>query len=319
MFISKKTLDDLLRVVFERLLRDGVHINASKGANTELTGVSLELQNPRARLSRTETKGTAFSCLGEVLWYLSGSRELDFIEYYLPGYGQFSDDGKTIYGAYGPRLLNKNGTISQISNVVRLLKQKRTTRQAVIQLFDAEDIIEKHEDVPCTCVLQFLIRRNKLHMFTFMRSNDAFKGLPHDIFSFTFLQEIVARMTGAELGRYWHAATSLHLYDTDKSKAQLFLKEGWQATNMPMPDMPAGDPWPHIRKLLDAEAQLRQKKPIQVDQLHLPDYWADLARILQIYASDAKTIKGLRKEMHSSIYETYIGKRVQVKERDKGN
>ena len=245
MFISKKTLDDLLQAVFERVLKDGAHISATKGANTELTGVSLELQNPRARLSRTETKGTVFSCFGEALWYLAGSRDLNFIEYYLPGYDEFSDDGKTVYGAYGPRLINKDDSIPQISNVVRLLKQKRTTRQAVIQLFDARDIIGKHADIPCTCALQFLIRRNKLHMFTFMRSNDAFRGLPHDIFSFTFLQEIVARMVGADLGRYWHAASSLHLYDQDKSKVQGYLKEGWQATNMPMPEMPAGDPWPH--------------------------------------------------------------------------
>jgi thymidylate synthase len=312
MFISKKTIDDLLRVIFERLLRDGARISASKGANTELTGVSLELQNPRARLSRTETKGTVFSCLGEVLWYLAGSRELDFIEYYLHEYRKFSDDGKTVYGAYGPRLLNKDGSIPQLSNIVRLLKQRRTTRQAVIQLYDAEDIVEKHNDIPCTCAIQFLIRRNKLHMFTFMRSNDAFKGLPHDIFSFTFLQEIVARTVGAELGRYWHAATSLHLYDEDKPKVQRFLKEGWQATNMPMPDMPIGDPWPHIRMVLDAEAQIRQKKKIQADDLRLPHYWTDLVRILQIFASDARTIPVLKTLMHSNIYDTYIEKRAQA-------
>jgi hypothetical protein len=75
-------------------------VKASKGWNTELPGVLLELRNPLARLSRTETKGTVFSCLGETLWYLAKSKELDFIEYYLSGYEKFSDDKKTVHGAY---------------------------------------------------------------------------------------------------------------------------------------------------------------------------------------------------------------------------
>jgi thymidylate synthase len=98
MFISKKTVDDLLRTAFEKILKDGIRVKATKGWNIELSGVVLELLNPRARLSRTETKGTVFSCLGETLWYLAKTNELDFIEYYLHGYGKFSDDGRTIYG-----------------------------------------------------------------------------------------------------------------------------------------------------------------------------------------------------------------------------
>ena len=65
------TLDDLLIKVFPKILRNGQRVKASKGWNNELSGVVLELRNPLARLSRTETKGTLFSCLGETLWYPS--------------------------------------------------------------------------------------------------------------------------------------------------------------------------------------------------------------------------------------------------------
>ena len=217
MYLSKKTLDDLLRAAFEKILDQGIRVKATKGSNTELAGVVLELQNPRARLSRTETKGTVFSCLGETLWYLAKTNRLDFIKYYLHDYSKFSDDGRTLYGAYGPRLFKLDG-IDQIESVVRLLKKKRSTRQAVIQLFDAKDILKNRKDIPCTCSIQLIIRREKLDMFTYMRSNDAYKGLPHDIFAFTFLQEILARVLGVGLGRYWHAAASLHLYDDDRPK-----------------------------------------------------------------------------------------------------
>ncbi len=156
MHLSAPTLDDLLRRVMERLLKSKNHIQPTKGGAAELTGVLLKFGNPRARLSRTESKGTLFSCLGEFLWYLCGSNELKFIRYYIGRYPEFSDDGKTLYGAYGPRLLAMRG-INQLSNVLRVLRENRDSRQAVIQLFDATDIIEEHKDVPCTCTLQFLL------------------------------------------------------------------------------------------------------------------------------------------------------------------
>src|SRR5712692_5421837 len=104
MFISEETLDDLLREVFRELMRSGKHIKPTKGWNKELLGVLLELRSPTARLSRTETKGTIFSSLGETLWYLAKTNKLDFISYYLPRYRNFSDDRRTLYGGYGPRL-----------------------------------------------------------------------------------------------------------------------------------------------------------------------------------------------------------------------
>ena len=60
--------------------------------------------------------------------------------------------------------------------------------------------------------MQFIVRCEELHLFVCMRSNDAFMGLPHDVFAFTMLQELVARLIGCELGHYHHFVSSLHLY-----------------------------------------------------------------------------------------------------------
>ena len=251
MYVAARTLDDLLRDILQRLLKSRNHIDPSKGPATELTGVLLKLANPRARLSRTESKGTVFSCLGELLWYLAGTNELKFIQHYIPDYWRFSDDHKTVYGGYGPRLLGKNGWPNQLHNIIDLLKKRPESRQAVIQLFDAKDILRYHEDIPCTCTLQFMIRQHRLHMFTNMRSNDAFLGLPHDIFSFTMLQEIIARSIGIELGTYKHAVGSLHLYCANRDKAIQYVSEAVQPTlEISMPEMPRGDPWPSIFRQL---------------------------------------------------------------------
>lgn len=316
MYISAPTLDDLLRRVYEKLLKIKNRINPTKGPATELSGVLLKIDNPRSRLSRTEKKGTLFSCLGELLWYLAGSNNVEFISYYLPHYKKCSDDGKTIYGGYGHRMCSKKG-IHQIENIINLLKKKNESRQAVIQLFDASDILKFHKDIPCTCTLQFMIRQRRLHMFTNMRSNDAFRGLPHDIFAFTMLQEIIARTLGVELGSYKHAVGSLHLYDENRDSAKQFLDEGYQS-KVQMPPMPVGDPWPSISLLLAAESKIRRGKETNFNTLKIDPYWADLVRILQIFQytnniDKISKVPNIKRKMHSNIYTPYINKRHAAK------
>jgi thymidylate synthase len=312
MHIAEDTLDDLLRSVYVLLLKSQTRVSTStKGANREVSGVLLEIKKPTARLSRTETKGTIFSCLGETIWYLAKTDKLDFIEFYIPEYKNYSDDGRTLYGAYGPRFFKMRQQINQFDSVIALLTKKPETRQAVIQVFNAEDILESHADIPCTCTLQFLLRSNRLHMITSMRSNDAYLGLPHDVFAFTFLQEIIARTLGVELGVYKHIAGSLHLYDRDQKSAQNFIDEKWQE-KIEMPPMPAGTPWSNIEKLVSAEAEIRQGKDVDIPSLELPEYWADLARLLKIFAisksgGDVRSIKG---EMISRVFDVYIDKRI---------
>ena len=43
-----------------------------------------------------------------------------------------------------------------------------------------------------------MIRSGQMDMITYMRSNDVFLGLPHDIFAFTMIQEIMARTLSVE-------------------------------------------------------------------------------------------------------------------------
>jgi thymidylate synthase len=313
-YLSGKTLDDVMRSVIEEILSHGDRIYPTKGGGSgavEVTGVLLEVTDPRSRLSRTETRGKPYSCLGELCWYLARTNDLGFISYYIPVYKQYAD-GDEIFGGYGPRLFNWRG-LNQLGNVTDVLRKKPFSRRAVIQLFDRHDIVEKHEDIPCTSTLQFMIRHNKLHMFTNMRSNDALWGLPHDVFCFTMLQEIVARSLAVELGTYKHAVGSLHLYVKSLDDARRFLDEGWQSTETPMPTMPTGDPWPSIDLLLQAESSIRSARPFDDGILgDVNPYWADLIRLLQVFRSkkgkDSERIKELRGKMSSQVYSPFIDK-----------
>ena len=313
-FYSGETLDDVMRWVLKQIQLEGEDIHPTKGPAKELSGVLLEITNPLARISRTETKGKPFSCLGELCWYLAQTKDLSFIAYYIPAYRKYAE-GQEIYGGYGPRLFDWNG-LNQFATVADMLTRKPDSRQAVIQLFDAHDILEFHKDVPCTCTMQFMVRKKQLHMLTYMRSNDAFVGMPHDIFCFTMLQEIMARTLSVELGQYKHMVGSLHLYDETMNNAQQFLDEGWQSTSTLMQPMPKGDPWPPIKFVLSAEHAIRTDRGLNLESLEsLDPYWADLVRLLLIFRSskdrDAETIQELRAQMSSSGFDQFIEGRIR--------
>jgi hypothetical protein len=118
-------LDDLLRKVLLKLLASKHRVEPTRGSARELIGVLLKLERPRARLSRSETRGRAFSCLGEFLWYLSGDNQLDFIRHYIKKYEDESEDKKTVYGGYGPRIFRQRGH-NQLGNVIALLREHPT-------------------------------------------------------------------------------------------------------------------------------------------------------------------------------------------------
>jgi thymidylate synthase len=315
-YVKAKTIDDLLRRVYTRLFKGRERISPKKGDAVEVRGALLRLTNPRARLSRTETKGMLFSALGELLWYLSGSDRVEQIAYYISMYRDFAEEDGSVHGAYGPRLFALRG-IDQLANMVANLKRP-DSRQCVIQLFSAEDVDQKYNDVPCTCTLQFFNRGGKLDLMVHMRSNDAFAGLPHDVFAFTMIQEIVARCTALKLGEYIHSVGSLHLYDADRKKARAYLAEGWQEA-IEMPRMPVGDPWPNLKLLLAAEAAIRQKKKETASLGYTEQYWGDLDRLLRIFSitrgkrrptrDKLRQLVTLKNAMSSRVYEGYIRKR----------
>lgn len=316
--VTASTLDDLLHVVLAALLKEPFSVVATRGAMAEAIGCRLHLTNPLARLSRTETKGTPFSAIGELLWYLARRNDLAMIAYYLKYYRQQDPALREVDGGYGPRLFNFRGKYDQVATIIDILRRKPTSRQAVIQLFDAEDVASGHHEVPCTCTLQFLLRGSRLHLVVHMRSNDAYVGLPHDVFTFTMLQEIVARSLGADLGSYYHFVGSLHLYDTKTEKTQQYLNEGVQPTTLAMPPMPAGNPWPAIEQVLLAEECIRHGGDLDPTNQGLASYWLDLLRLLQFFhlTKQSKTepvaisrLAAVAAKLSTNVYDAYVNKR----------
>lgn len=214
-------------------------------------------------------------------WYLRGTNRLDIISYYSRRYRQFSDDGMTLYGAYGRRLFTNELTGSvQWQAALRCLQRDPDTRQAVLHLHLPQDLLADTKDVPCTCYLQFFIRENRLEMIVNMRSNDIIWGTAYDVFSFTMMQEIMARQLRLEVGPYMHFAGSMHIYDRHLQMAEEILSERPYRT-FEMPRMPE-DPWKGLHELLRTEEELRTSGV--ACSWPEDEYWHQLAIVLQIYA-----------------------------------
>ncbi|MGW0454512.1 thymidylate synthase [Gordonia sputi] len=270
-----------MRMAAEEIIENGKLVSPTKGTTREVIGVSMELTDPRNRASRSDSRRQLHAGIAELSWYLSGSGAADDITAWISVYGKEREDDGRVHGAYGPRMCG-DGDNAQLATVIKLLKANPSTRRAVIVLFRAADIADgiRYLNVPCTLSLQLLLREDRLHMVTTMRSNDLYLGLPHDIFTFTMLQELIAGELDVGLGSYYHNVGSLHIYEEKIAKIEEYVAEGWQSTNRPMPPMPAHSLTTHIPGLLRAEAQIRAGTAYADLTMPAHPYWADLVRML---------------------------------------
>jgi thymidylate synthase len=156
---------------------------------------------------------------GEATWMLQGKNDVESVSKYVGGIKRFSDDGKTFFGAYGPKI------ITQWGYVVQKLYSDRDSRQAIISIWRENPGISN--DIPCTLTLQFFLREASdelwLHTIANMRSNDAWLGVPYDTFNFSAISFFIVlhlNMLGikCKLGELTIQAGSRHIYEHDFNK-----------------------------------------------------------------------------------------------------
>ena len=146
----------------------------------------------------------------EALWILAGDDRVETIAPYSSRLVQYSDDGKTFFGAYGPPI------VRQLPYVVRSLIRDQDSRQAVISVWRESPGPTKNP--PCTIALSFSLRKGKLHAHLYLRSSDTWLGLPYDLFGMACVAARVAAalyqdgMEEITLGNLYVVAASSHYY-----------------------------------------------------------------------------------------------------------
>lgn len=156
------------------------------------------------------------------------------LEAYAPSYKKFAEKDGKAHGAYGSRLLVHAG-FDQLQAIIKELNIRPESRQAVASIWWTSDlkVLGKKKDMPCTLTWQFLVRDDKLHMVTNMRSNDVWLGLPYDIFCFTCVQRMMAGTLMLEPGTYTHNVGSMHLYERNFQAAKEVFTDGTAEHGLP--------------------------------------------------------------------------------------
>jgi len=234
--IQGKSTSDTIYQAYDAILTRGVDVQTRNGAARTIFNALMFTENPRHRHLALEGRSSnIFQMMAETLWVLSGSgRVTGFLEYFLPRALNYSDDGVSWRGAYGPRLLRNNQLDAAVEAFVQDGLQ---TRRAIVSIFDpsldTQDALKEvygldnTKDLPCNLLLNFYTDAlGRFCVKLVQRSGDVLFGAGSiNPFEFTLIQELVYQKVrqhypGLQLGPFVHDVTNLHVYEQFKPQAQ---------------------------------------------------------------------------------------------------
>jgi len=213
-----ETADEAWCVGAKALQGQEFDVQSRNGLTAEIIHCAFVVADPMQKwvVSRVPAINPAFA-IAELIWILSGREDADFVNFWNPILPKYSGNDPTYHGAYGARIRPK-GRVDQLQRAYDVLRHSPENRQVVIQIWETDrDLPDKNgvavsRDIPCNICSMVKIRKGRLEWCQVMRSNDLFRGTPHNFFQFMSLQEILAGWLGVELGEYFHVADSLHCY-----------------------------------------------------------------------------------------------------------
>lgn len=220
-------IDQLYYLLCRVIFVEGIRAAPRGMPIKEILNCSFHLENPRSRVITSARRAVKPKYLaGELVWYLSGEREIGRIIKHSTFWKNLVDEHGKVNSNYGDKIFWSGGEFlpanSQFVKVANELVRDPDSRRAVISIHTQEAADQNPKDVPCTLNLQFFIRDSKLHLSTMMRSNDLMLGFCNDLFQFTMIQELMLsylheigyeKFDNLELGTYHHYAGSMHVYE----------------------------------------------------------------------------------------------------------
>lgn len=292
--------------------------SSPRGRETkELIGHTFVIEDPTHRFIGLKSRDlNLYYAIGNTLWVLGQSNDLEQILYYNPRGSMFSDDGKILRGAYGKRIFDMDG-VNQWHQTLRELRLDPDSRRAIINIHMPQHDWSGSLDTPCTSDFQFLIRDGQLHMLNHMRSQSAAMVMPYDLFLMTMLHEIAAKELGLELGYYQQFSNSIHYYlNEDKMVNAIMSADDGTISMRPMPKETN---YNYIKPLLEFERYARKTALTnKVDigdllenlyKLNLKPFWHEIGCILIAKAleyTNHKAYKDFIKTFENSPYESFF-------------
>lgn len=195
------------------------------------------------------------ACVGELLWFLEGSRDErrlaeithgskegtvtiwtpNALAPYWKSKAKFEGDLGRVYGVQwrkweGPRW---GKLTDQIAKVIDSLKNDKHSRRHIISAWNVGEL----EDMalpPCHVMSQFYVNNeHKLSCHMYQRSVDVFLGLPFNIASYALLTHMLAQVCGLKVGELIISTGDTHIYRDHVNQVNIQLSR----TEYPLPTL----------------------------------------------------------------------------------
>lgn len=156
------------------------------------------------------------SIIYELLWFLNGDTNIKYLQDHgVRIWNEWADEQGELGPVYGHQWRSwpdyKGGTIDQIAQVIDMIKHHPDSRRMLVTAWNPAEVDDMALP-PCHCLFQFYVANNKLSLQLYQRSADIFLGVPFNIASYALLLQMVAQVTGLEVGEFVHTLGDAHIY-----------------------------------------------------------------------------------------------------------
>lgn len=183
------------------------------------------------------------SIVYELLWFLSGSTHVDYLQKngvriwnewataeQTARFNRPEGDLGPVYGHqwrnYGASQLDDgsyhNDGVDQIRQVVEQIKSNPNSRRLIVSGWNPGEA-EQVALPPCHTLFQFFVADNKLSCQLYQRSADLFLGVPFNIASYALLTHMVAQVCGLDVGEFIWTGGDCHIYQNHREQVELQL------------------------------------------------------------------------------------------------
>ena len=167
------------------------------------------------------------SVVHELLWFLKGSTNIDYLQKNnIKIWDEWADENGELGPTYGNQWRsweNSNGDqIDQIHLLLESIKTNPNSRRHIVSAWNVGEL-DKINLPPCHILFQFYIHDNKLSCQLYQRSADIFLGVPFNIASYALLTEMIAHVCDLKCGEFVHTFGDAHIYSNHINQVQLQL------------------------------------------------------------------------------------------------
>lgn len=247
-----------LKDVMMNIREHGTGRMTRTGGVTSLWNQTMEFDLQEGFPAVTSKKLPFQTMLGELIWFLSGSRHLRDLKHYT--FGNANSDRWTIWtddanrwnremqngddeyvgNLYPVQWRNYNNSgVDQIANLVEGLRNNPFERNHVVSAWNPQANAENSLALKaCHMMFQcYVTQGGRLNLHWTQRSADLFLGIPLNVSSYATLTHILAHLTGLEVGILSATLMDAHIYDDHTEQVDQYINNyGHKLPTLIMPD-----------------------------------------------------------------------------------